>query len=412
MEYIKVSEVAERWEVSVHRVQELCKQGRIAGAKRFGTNWMIPADAARPIDGRRKEAKNTKKENLAMPRRSPILVMTDLYHIPGSAQQSANALSHIPEAKELFEAEIAYCRGEIDTVYEYAQYFLKHHTGFYAIVGAGMLLSFCAIWNGDVHLWHEAKKHIAEAPCKNDDDREMLSLALAAADSTAFEHKDFPAWFERGNFELLLPDSHPAAKVFYAKWLYMAAYGVASKQVALEGVQGLVLMRMVPYTIEPLISQAVVDKTIIPEIHLRLLCAVSYHNSGNDALAIEHIDRAVALALPDRLFGILAEYWRQLDYLLKERLALVDADAAKETKVLYKRYSVGLSKLSSVIRNRYVASHLTPREHEVAKLVSFGFSTRRIAAKLCITESAVKQTVAKIMQKTGLDDRSEFVYLL
>ena len=42
MEYIRVSEAAERWGISVHRVQELCKNGKIEGVLRFGRDWMIP----------------------------------------------------------------------------------------------------------------------------------------------------------------------------------------------------------------------------------------------------------------------------------------------------------------------------------------------------------------------------------
>lgn len=54
MNYIKVNEAAEKWNISVRRAQDLCRMGKIPGARRFGTNWMIPADAERPPDGRKK----------------------------------------------------------------------------------------------------------------------------------------------------------------------------------------------------------------------------------------------------------------------------------------------------------------------------------------------------------------------
>ena len=49
-----------------------------------------------------------------------------------------------PEAHALFEAEIAYRRGELSSVYDKTRYFLSAHSGFYAIIGAGMLLALCA----------------------------------------------------------------------------------------------------------------------------------------------------------------------------------------------------------------------------------------------------------------------------
>ena len=77
--------------------------------------------------------------NMPMPRKSPFLSMTDLYHTPGTADAAAEALAGQPEAQALFQAEIDYARGDIDAVYEKAQYFLSKHSGPYAIIAAGML---------------------------------------------------------------------------------------------------------------------------------------------------------------------------------------------------------------------------------------------------------------------------------
>lgn len=50
--YLKIKEVAERWELSERRVNTLCLQGRILGAVKFGTTWAIPEDAEKPKDNR------------------------------------------------------------------------------------------------------------------------------------------------------------------------------------------------------------------------------------------------------------------------------------------------------------------------------------------------------------------------
>jgi len=98
--------------------------------------------------------------------------------------------------------------------------------------------------------------------------------------------------------------------------------------------------------------------------------------------------------------------------LLEERLALADEGAVAKVKELYKTYSAGWSKLSGKVRNRSIAANLTAREREVAKLAAFGFTTREIASMLFIAESTVKQTVLKVVQKTGVKDRSEFSSIL
>lgn len=406
MDLITVKEAAQKWNVTTRRVQALCKDGKIKGAIRWERTWMIPDYAVLP------KRSNAEEPQLPMPKKSPFLDMTSLYSVAGEADKSSLMLENNPEARALFDAQLAYRRGEIDKVYERARYFLSAHSGFYAILGGGMLLALCAIWRGDIHLWNEAKRHIFEAPCNTKEEREIISLAIAIVDSSIYDNKDFPEWFTRGSFDALPPDSHSSAKVFYIKYLYMSAFAVAAKQIELEGVSGLALMRIIPNTIEPLISQAVVDKTLIPEIYLRLSCAVAYHNGGQRALAELHIDKAIKMVIPDGLYAILVEYVRHFDGLLEERLALVDEGAVTIVKELYRTYSVGWAKLSGAVRNRYIASNLTAREREIAKLAAFGFTSKEIAAMLYISESTVKQTVLKVVQKTGVKDRSEFSAIL
>jgi len=403
MDYITVKEAAQKWGVTARRVQALCSQNRIKGAYRFGRSWMIPERAVLPSS-----AKADEDPHLPMPKKSPFLDMTDLYDEPGHARECAEMLINNPEAYALFKAQIAYRRGEIAQVYKHARYFLNAHSGFYAILGAGMLLANCAIWSGDEEIWYEAKHHICEAPSRTEQERDIISLALAIVDSTIYDNKDYPEWFTSGNFEALPPDSHPAAKVFYIKYLYMSAFAIASGQRTVEGIQGLALMRLIPNTIEPLISQAVVDKTLIPEIYLRLSCAVAYHNSGQQKKAIGHIDRALDIALCDGLYGILAEYVRHFDGLLQERIALKDEAALERIIELSSIYTKNWLRLSGIIRNKNIATNLSAKEHEVAKLSAFGFTVKDISNMLHVSESTVKQTIVRVINKTGIQDKDEF----
>jgi len=407
MEYITVQEAAEKWGVSVRRVQYLCGHDRIKGAVRFGPVWKIPSTAVLP-NARKKD----EEPHLPMPRKSPFLDMTDLYNRAGAADACAEMLINQPEAHALFQAQIAYRRGEIEKVYEHARYFLNAHSGFYAILGGGMLLAQCAIWRGDIYLWKEAKKHIFEAPCKDAHDREIVALTLAIIDSSIYDNKDYPEWFKIGNFELLPGDSHPAAKVFYIKYLYMAAHAIATKQFKLAGVEGLALMRMLPNTIEPMVSQAVLDRTVIPEIYLRMSCAVAYFNSGQRERAIVHMDKAIALALPDQLYGLLTEYVRHFGDLLEQRIALQDKNAVVAVKALYNIYSVGWARLSAQARERHIAIVLDAKEREIAKLTAFGFTAKEIASMLHLSESTVNHDITRLINKAGLTSKKELASIL
>ena len=411
MDYISIDEAAKKWGITARSVQLLCSGGRIEGACRLGRAWMIPKDAKKPMDGRTKTAKKLASKDMPMPRKTPFLYMSDLYNTPGTADEVGAALAYNHEAQVLFEAEVAYSRGEIDKVYESANYLLHKHSGFYAILSAGMLLAMCAIWKGDIQMWRKAKIHISEAPAKTDDDRDTILLSISAVDIMLYNVESFPKWFQIGCFEPLHKDAYPAAKVYYAKFLYAIAYSVATGKLKLPGAGGLYVMTSVPYTIEPMICWANEKNTVMSEIYLRLTCAAVYHNYGNDTEAYRHIDRALALALPDKLYGVLAEYCRTLDTLIEKQLSAIDLEAWTAVKRLNKIYNAGWSRLSAAIRGKNIISALAPKQREVAKLAAFGMTNKEIAEKLRMSPSGVKQALTAIMDKLGVG-REEFAAFL
>ena len=64
MEYLDVHEAAKLWNMTERRVTALCRDERIAGAKKEGKLWLIPRDAPPPPDGRSlRGAKNETKTN-------------------------------------------------------------------------------------------------------------------------------------------------------------------------------------------------------------------------------------------------------------------------------------------------------------------------------------------------------------
>lgn len=415
MDYLKIEDMAKLWDISPRRLQTLCAEGRVEGATRFGRAWMIPTQAPRPVDGRSKmgraKALDLLEVDLPLPRKTPFLYMTDLYQVPGTADAVALGLMDNHEAQVLFEAEVAYSRGQIDKVYERANYLLSKHSGFYAVISAGMLLAMCAIWHGDIVMWRRAKNHIAEAPAKNDNDLDMMQLAISAVDIMIYSVDSFPEWFKIGCFEPVHPDAFPAAKVYYAKYLYACGYAIATGIVQLEGVQGLSLMNMVPNTLEPMICWAMSEHTVISEIYLRMTCAAVYHNSGRDDQAIRHIDRALALALPDKLYGLLAEYCRALDSLLEKRLGAIDPTALEEVRQLYRVYNEGWTVISGAVRGKAIIGTLSQKQREVAKLAAFGMSNKEIATRMDMSVSAVKQALLSVTDKTGVG-RDEFAGFL
>lgn len=56
LEYMTAQQAAEKWNVSLRWVQRLCKEKRIVGAMNINRVWLIPKDAEKPIDKRKKKS--------------------------------------------------------------------------------------------------------------------------------------------------------------------------------------------------------------------------------------------------------------------------------------------------------------------------------------------------------------------
>ena len=61
MAYLTTVEMSERWNITSRRIGVLCAEGRIEGAIKKGKTWLIPQNAEKPLDARRKNIKEQKK---------------------------------------------------------------------------------------------------------------------------------------------------------------------------------------------------------------------------------------------------------------------------------------------------------------------------------------------------------------
>ena len=65
MEYMTVKEAGNKWGLGIRIVTLYCNEGRIQGAMKKGNLWLIPEDAVKPEDRRRKKTRIQQKQRLA-----------------------------------------------------------------------------------------------------------------------------------------------------------------------------------------------------------------------------------------------------------------------------------------------------------------------------------------------------------
>ena len=63
MEYMTLKEASQIWKISPRMINYYCSAGRIPGAEKMGTVWLIPKNATKPLDGR-KNLPGNQEENI------------------------------------------------------------------------------------------------------------------------------------------------------------------------------------------------------------------------------------------------------------------------------------------------------------------------------------------------------------
>lgn len=408
MRFLTDKQISEKWEVSVRRVQDLCKNGMIIGAERHGREWLIPEFAEKPVDQRTTKTGEA-RVYLSQLDQTQFVNLITRYKYPGSAKEIMNALNDRPIAKEIFNMQLLFYKGEIKKSLEIAQKYLNSNGGFAQHILIGSQLSLCSMALGDTENWYKAQEYLKDFKTNKKAEVELLEFLLAANASSAYDGSLFPDWFRRGDFAHLPQNMQAIARFHYVKYLYIMTHDESCIQ---HNIPKLEFIRIMPLIIEPLISQAIFEGNVINEAYLRLMCAASYHFGGEDNLALKHIDKAIDILLPDRLFMPLAEYRNRLGSLLDSRLSEGDEKALVEIKKLSKSINSGWIKLHNAVMKRNVSDSLSFREREIAKLAIYGLSNKEIGDRLGISVNAVKLALRSTMDKTGANSRSELYHFV
>ena len=79
MEYLSVSEIAKKWNITDRMVRNYCAQGRIPGAFLTGKTWNIPSNAVKPTREKLKPFSNNKLLNI-LKEQKDIKLSGGIYH--------------------------------------------------------------------------------------------------------------------------------------------------------------------------------------------------------------------------------------------------------------------------------------------------------------------------------------------
>ena len=386
-DYMSVPEAAAKWNVSSRQVQRLIADGRVPDAKKLGHNWVLPRESVKPPDFRREKRPPAQPAACPLPFGVPNFLLSAFYATPGTAEALTDRLES-DEAKTLCAALLAYYRGRDAEARRIAEALLRDKCCFETQVGCALTLATCAMYSGSLRDWNRARARLLALSRKRPESPALIITDTAL--SGVLYVKEAPAWLQAGDFSAFSANSYPSLFYIYAKWLLMQ-----KRFDALLAAVG------------PMIAVARAMGSLLSELYLHLIAGAAYRVKGDEGKALAHIESALSLALPDGLYGALAEYRRQLGTPLDDALRRRGPAAFRRVRDAYDRLAKGFTTLHNAVTGDMLTNELTLREYEIAALALSGAGNAEIAAQLGLAVGSVKGYFNTLYHKLGVRRREE-----
>lgn len=395
MEFMTAREAAQRWKISERYVQMYCTNGRIEGAKKLGGAWMIPANAPRPLDMRRNDAKaekaRTQKVDVGKLAFMPLPLMNTPF-ASGCMREAVEAMQNEDE-RNIAWAEFSYYTGHAKEAVRMAKPYLESAylelkmSAFFIYGSANLSL-------GNIEETRRIVGRAFEIFRSMDENTPRIHQGLVVFVCGAFdtllhlprsrELPDMQTFIPMFPLGLQLFAAYVQARYGYLNGLHGTAIGIA--ETALVLVEG----------INP-----------ISGVFIRLMCAMSYMHTQYPQMAKRHLAAAWAAAKADDLIQPFGEFHSELWGMLEAVLKTEEPEAFRRMIRIAKSYGAGWAELHNAMTGHQVPTNLTPTEFTIARLAAMDWTNAQISTHLGISESRVKKCITLTLQTLHIEQRIE-----
>lgn len=395
MEHLTVRQAAEKWGLSPRTVQQLCTQGRVPGAQKFGKSWAIPADAEKPGDPRRTRQQGTPTPTQSSPGgpldSGMLMPLMNTPFRPGHCQEAVEAMTAGPQ-RDIALAEYHYFSGQPErTALETEPYLTSAHMG--ARLSACLLYAYANLSLGRIQQARFTLQELntALAAAGKQSPQLQAASAFVAASGAVLLHLPLPRELPdiQGFLPLLSPGLRAFALYVYAHYLYLQGnYGPS-----VGIVEGALAMGAAQYP--------------IPTIYLHLVAVMDCMSLKQTERAKAHLLSAWELARPDDLIEGFGEHHGLLGGMLESVIKPGWPEDFKRIIDITYRFSAGWRRVHNPETGHDVADDLTTTEFAVCMLAARGWTNEEIGNHMNISSNTVKRHLSSAMSKLGIDHRHD-----
>ena len=390
--YLSVREAAEKWGVSERRINQYCSEGRIPGAEKIGKAWVIPADADKPGDPRKRKNQSVSHKPPNAPELFPgFMPLLNTRFEPGRCMETIEKMKAGPK-KDIAMAEYRYFSGQAEKAMQDTEVYLTSTDGAIRL-SACWIFAYSCLTAGRIdharHALQEIQNTLAANRKTAPPVRAIESFAAFAA--AVLLHLPLPE--EMPPMETFLPLLPPGIRAFalyvLAHYLYLKEeYGQSAGIVEATLAMG-------------------ADAYPISAIYLHLVAVMDYMSLKQPDRAQTHLLTAWEIARPDDLIEGFGEHHGLLGAMLEATIKPKWPEDFKRIIDITYRFSSGWRRVHNPITGHDVADDLTTTEFAIAMLAARGWTTQEIANHLNISANTVKDHISEAMRKLGVETRKD-----
>lgn len=386
MEYMTVKETAKKWNVSIRTVNMHLNEGRVPGAIRKEHGWLIPANAQKPADRRRRKAPDAavRSQKLFM----PIFSLT--YSKGGFEQAVKNLLDE--EERMMAWAGHFYFQGKQEQALNAAQLGFGSQSAEIRLT-ARWIHAMAAIGCGDRETCLSDFSEIVREGKSAQDDAVRVESEFIVMVSKIYFHD------EAADMASLLPcfASLPEGTRYFA--LYARAHALYLRREYRQAIGEVEAALALMQNIYP-----------IAAIYINIVGAMASISIIGNRDAQRFFDAAWEIAMEEGYIEPFAEHHGMLQGLVEKKIRASQPQLYEHISELVYRFSRGWMKIHNPQSKLKVTDALTPYEFSIAMLAAKGRSNKEIAEYMSISINSVKAYLATIYQKIGITKRSQLKY--
>lgn len=390
--YLSVREAAEKWGVSERRINQYCSEGRIPGAEKIGKAWVIPADADKPGDPRKRKNQSVSHKPPNAPELFPgFMPLLNTRFEPGHCMETIEKMKAGPK-KDIAMAEYRYFSGQAEKAMQDTEVYLTS-TDEAIRLSACWIFAYSCLTAGRIDHARHALQEIRNTLDANRKTAPPVRAieAFAAFAAAVLLHLPLPE--EMPPMETFLPLLPPGIRAFalyvLAHYLYLKEeYGQSAGIVEATLAMG-------------------ADAYPISAIYLHLVAVMDYMSLKQPDRAQTHLLTAWEIARPDDLIEGFGEHHGLLGAMLEATIKSKWPEDFKRIIDITYRFSSGWRRVHNPITGHDVADDLTTTEFAIAMLAARSWTTQEIANHLNISANTVKDHISEAMRKLRVETRKD-----